>query len=61
MDVEQTVVGDETVNGVKTTKHKMIATKKDWSKFGGFFWTTKDGVPMKRISCPKKAIRKCAS
>lgn len=37
MDIQQTVVGEETVNGVKTTKSKVIATKKDGSKFGGFF------------------------
>ena len=58
MDVEQTVVGDETVNGVKTTKYKMIATKKDGSKFGGFFWTTKDGIPMKMDLLSKEGDKK---
>ena len=47
MDVQMTKVGEETVNGVKTTKSKVIATKKDGSKFGGFFWTTKDGITVK--------------
>jgi hypothetical protein len=47
MDVQQTVVGEETINGIKTTKSKVIATKKDGSKFGGFFWTTKDGITVK--------------
>lgn len=47
MDVQQTVVGEETVNGVKTTKYKTIATMKDGKKFGGFFWTTKDGITVK--------------
>lgn len=58
MDVEQSVVGDETVNGVQTTKYKMIATKKDGSKFGGFFWTTKDGIPMKMDLLSKEGDRK---
>jgi len=58
MDVEQTVVGNETVNGVQTTKYKMIATKKDGSKFGGFFWTTKDGIPMKMDLLSKEGDKK---
>lgn len=47
MDVQQTAVGEETVNGVKTTKYKVIATMKDGKKFGGFFWVTKDNITMK--------------
>lgn len=47
MDVQMTTVGEETINGIKTTKSKVIATKKDGSKFGGFFWTTKDGITVK--------------
>ncbi len=58
MDVEQSVVGDETVNGVQTTKYKMIATKKDGSKFGGFFWATKDGIPVKMDLLSKEGDRK---
>ncbi len=50
MDVEQTAVGKETINGVKTTKSKVIATKKDGSKFGGFFWTTKEGDKKVRMA-----------
>ena len=45
--VEQTVVGEDTINGIKTTKSKVKAIKKDGSKFGGFFWTTKDGITVK--------------
>ncbi|MDR4495692.1 MAG: DUF4412 domain-containing protein [Nitrospirales bacterium] len=46
--VEQTTVGQEDVNGIKTTKSKVIMTKKnDNSKLGGFWWTTKEGIPMK--------------
>ena len=47
MDMQQTAVGEEVINGVKTTKYKVIATGKDGKKFGGFFWTTKDGITMK--------------
>lgn len=58
MDVEQTAVGDETVNGVKTTKYKVIATKKDGSKFGGFFWTTRDGITVKMDLLSKEGDKK---
>ena len=58
MDVQQTVVGDETVNGVKTTKYKVIATKKDGSKFGGFFWTTKNGITVKMDLMSKDGDKK---
>lgn len=47
MDVERTVVGEEVVNGVKTTKSKVIATMKDGKKFGGFFWETPEHIVMK--------------
>ena len=48
LDVQQrTAMGEEEINGVKTTKYKVIATGKDGKKFGGFFWTTKDGITMK--------------
>ena len=55
---EQTEVGEETVNGMKTTKTKIIATKPDGSKFGGFFWTTKDGVTVKMDLLAKDGDRK---
>lgn len=58
MDVQQTAVGDETVNGVKTSKYKVIATKKDGSKFGGFFWTTKDGITVKMDLLSKEGDKK---
>jgi len=47
MDVEQSVVGEEVVNGVKATKYKMIAKRKDGTKLGGFTWVTKDGIMVK--------------
>lgn len=58
MDIQQTAVGDETVNGVKTTKYKVIATKKDGAKFGGFFWTTKDGITVKMDLLSKDGDKK---
>ncbi|OGW64974.1 MAG: hypothetical protein A3H49_00045 [Nitrospirae bacterium RIFCSPLOWO2_02_FULL_62_14] len=58
MDIQQTAVGEETVNGVKTTKYKVITTKKDGSKFGGFFWTTKDGITVKMDLLSKEGKEK---
>ncbi len=57
--VEQTDVGQETVNGVKTTKSKVVAVKKDGSgKFGGFFWTTKEGITVKMDLLSKEGDKK---
>jgi len=42
--IEQTPMGQETVNGVVLNKGKMIMTGKDGSKMGGFMWTTKEGI-----------------
>lgn len=59
MDVQQrTAVGNEEINGVKTTKYKVIATAKDGKKFGGFFWDTKDGITMKMDMLLKEGDRK---
>ncbi|MEW6330601.1 MAG: DUF4412 domain-containing protein [Pseudomonadota bacterium] len=48
-DVEQTTVGPDTVNGVKTTKSKIIMKEKkpNGAKMGGFWWMTKDNIMMK--------------
>jgi hypothetical protein len=57
--VEQTDVGQETINGYKTTKSKVVAVKKDGSgKFGGFFWTTKEGIPVKMDLLSKEGEKK---
>ena len=57
--VEQTEVGQETINGVKTTKSKIVAVKKDGSgKFGGFFWTTKEGITVKMDMLSKEGEKK---
>jgi hypothetical protein len=45
--IEQTVVGPETVNGVSTTKNKIIMTGPKGEKMGGFMWTTKENIVVK--------------
>lgn len=45
--IEQTPMGQETINGVALNKGKMIMTSKDGSKMGGFMWTTKEGIVTK--------------
>lgn len=46
-DFEETVMGEEVLNGVKVTKYKTIATSTDGKKYGGFSWRTKEGVSIK--------------
>ena len=45
--IEQTVVGPDTVNGVKTTKSKIIMTGPKGDKLGGFMWMTKENIMVK--------------
>jgi len=54
--IEQTVVGPETVNGVHTTKSKIIMTGPKGEKMGGFMWVTKENilVKMDAIAVDKK-------
>ena len=44
---EFTEEGREEVNGMMTTKSKVIMTGADGSKMGGFWWTTDDGLLVK--------------
>ncbi|MEQ1580932.1 MAG: DUF4412 domain-containing protein [Steroidobacteraceae bacterium] len=44
---EFTEAGREEVNGMMTTKSKVIMTGADGSKMGGFWWTTDDGLLVK--------------
>lgn len=44
---EQTVVGPEVLDGVKTTKSKVVAKAPKGDKMGGFWWTTADDVVVK--------------
>ena len=46
-DFEETVMGEEVLNGVKVTKYKTIATSTDGKKYGGFSWRTKEGISIK--------------
>jgi hypothetical protein len=46
-DFEETVVGEEVMNGMKVTKYKTIATSTDGKKYGGFSWRTKEGISIK--------------
>ncbi|WP_455389026.1 DUF4412 domain-containing protein [Petrachloros mirabilis] len=46
-DFEETVMGEETLNGIKVIKYKTIATSTDGKKYGGFSWRTKEGISIK--------------
>lgn len=45
---EDTVVGEEMLNGVRVTKYKTIATSTDGKKYGGFSWRTREGISIKQ-------------
>lgn len=45
--IEQTVVGPEMMNGVNTTKSKIIMTAPDGGKMGGFMWMSKENIMVK--------------
>jgi hypothetical protein len=48
-DIEQTPAGEEMLNGLRTSKSKIIMKPKkpDGSKLGGFWWTTREGIVVK--------------
>ncbi|MEP6957577.1 MAG: DUF4412 domain-containing protein [Nitrospirota bacterium] len=46
-DFEESVMGNEVLNGVNVTKYKTIATSTDGKKYGGFSWRTKEGISIK--------------
>ncbi|MGE0373407.1 MAG: DUF4412 domain-containing protein [Gammaproteobacteria bacterium] len=46
-EVEQTTVGPEEVNGVMTTKSKVVVTGEKGDKMGGFWWMSDDGIVVK--------------
>lgn len=56
--MEKKKVGEETINGMKTTKYKIIARNADGSKFGGFVWVTKNGLTVKMDAISKSEGRK---
>jgi hypothetical protein len=45
---EDTAMGEETLNGMKVTKYKTIATSTDGKKYGGFSWRTREGINLKQ-------------
>lgn len=45
---EDTAMGEETLNGVRVTKYKTIATSTDGKKYGGFSWRTREGINVKQ-------------
>lgn len=55
--IEQTTIGPETVNGVKTTKSKIIMTGPKGEKLDGFWWASKEGIIVKldAIAVDKKS------
>lgn len=46
-EIEQTTIGEEEVNGVMTTKSKIVMTGKNGEKMGGFWWVSKEGIVVK--------------
>jgi len=44
---EQSVVGEEVIEGRKTTKSKVIMKDSKGRAFGGFMWVTKEGIQVK--------------
>ncbi|MEQ1794418.1 MAG: DUF4412 domain-containing protein [Nitrospira sp.] len=57
-DFEETVMGEEVLNGMKVTKYKTIATSTDGKKYGGFSWRTKDGIVIKQDLLYKEGTEK---
>lgn len=51
--IEYAVVGEEVVNGINTTKNKVIVTDKKGNKFGGFMWVSKEGIMVKMDTVSK--------
>jgi len=45
--IDASVVGTETVNGIKATKSKVVMTDSKGNKMGGFMWRTEDGIAVK--------------
>ena len=45
--IDQTQVGQETVNGVMTNKSKIIMTNSKGEKMGGFWWVSPEGIVVK--------------
>ena len=46
-NMKMTPMGNEVMNGVKTTKSKVIMSAANGAKMGGFIWTSKEGIAVK--------------
>jgi hypothetical protein len=51
--MEQEPLGSETINGMKTTKNKLVMSCPDGLKYNGSMWVTKDGIMVKLDSVAK--------
>lgn len=56
--VEQTVIGPDTIEGMKTTKYKVVMTDKSGDRYTGLMWATKDGIMVKLDAEGKHGGRK---
>lgn len=45
--IEQTIVGPDVVEGMNTTKYKVVMTDKSGDRYTGLMWSTKDGIMVK--------------
>ncbi|MEE4362192.1 MAG: hypothetical protein V2I63_11805 [Pseudomonadales bacterium] len=57
--IERSVVGEEVVNGMPTTKYKTIYQTKE-GKLGGFTWVTDDGIAVKAFMISESQGEKTA-
>lgn len=55
---EETVMGEDVLDGIKVTKYKTIATSTDGKKYGGFSWRTKEGIALKQDLLYKEGAEK---
>jgi hypothetical protein len=46
-EIEQTPMGEETLDGRTVNKSKIVMTGSDGMKMGGFMWTTAEGIVVK--------------
>ena len=46
-DLLSTKLGEETVNGLRTTKYRIEHTARDGTAADGYLWLTREGIPMR--------------
>ncbi len=52
-DIQQTVVGEEMIQGIKTTKSKVTVIDVSGTTFQGHMWTTAEGITLKMETAAK--------